>query len=474
MKHWSLNFLLSCLVTLFTAILVGLAIYVNVARPVVGKVSTPGFSAIDINTSQWNIACAVLGTAVGMLVTAALACDDGLLTRQEIVSKEGVPPFYLRPLTIMRGLDQVKYGWPHISRMILLCLTIVATLFTTATVAIFGVHNVGQSLSNQSASWPLDTILKYENDGLYSSPEQLVQIYEVAVLDAFLFRTANIHALNVSKDYVTGFPEWLPELGQIGDTLYPSLNTQGIGLNISSYLDYTGHPREGFQVPDVYTFNKMYGNVFGTQIEVKCTDAEHTLKTSLATTNLNTTDSFSYLINTQKGAEFTFIADLHILKIGAALVSDNNEPVLTIAIPYDAHHAFVTECTYSGNDFTASVSLDSRVSPLRISNKIEDGSSIDNETKWLLARSMYNLLSLQAGGSLTRAWQSAKFLGPIDGHSNATTTSLLESIFGQMGEALISLKRQDIEKADLSLAYKLPTGSAITVFVTVSQIGAGS
>jgi hypothetical protein len=91
-RYQSIVLIISSLAAVVVTTLLALAFYVNLTYLVVGEVSTPGFQAVNINASQWNIACAVLGTAIGLLVTACLAYDDGFLTREAILSKAGVRP----------------------------------------------------------------------------------------------------------------------------------------------------------------------------------------------------------------------------------------------------------------------------------------------------------------------------------------------------------------------------------------------
>jgi hypothetical protein len=141
------------------------------------------------------------------------------------------------------------------------------------------------------------------------------------------------------------------------------LRTSGIGLNLSSYLDYIGSPpRIGFDVPATYTFNSLYGDVFGTHIDVTCTDAQHTLTTDSVWNCGGDFPRRYYEIDTQKGVHLALSSELDVLAIGSALIYQRGVPILTIAVPFDVYEAAVYECTYSGNDFVASVSVDSRVS----------------------------------------------------------------------------------------------------------------
>jgi len=127
-RYQSIVLIISSLAAILVTALLALAVYVDLTCLVVGKVSTLGFQAVNVNASQWNIACAVLGTAIELLVTACIAYHDGFLMREAILSKTGVALFYLRLLTITRGMDQVRNDWCNATRMLPLFLTIIATL----------------------------------------------------------------------------------------------------------------------------------------------------------------------------------------------------------------------------------------------------------------------------------------------------------------------------------------------------------
>jgi len=95
----------------------------------------------------------VVGTAVGILVSLALSRDD--LTRKAILSERGVVALYLNPLTAGRGAEQVRRGQLQPTRIFVIFLTIVATLSSAPTVAVFGIHDVEQLVFNPAASYPL-------------------------------------------------------------------------------------------------------------------------------------------------------------------------------------------------------------------------------------------------------------------------------------------------------------------------------
>ncbi|KAG8628577.1 hypothetical protein KVT40_004450 [Elsinoe batatas] len=69
--------------TNFTASLV-------LAAFVIAPASTHGYQAIDLDTSTWNVACTIVGTAVGLFTTVAFSMQDDIITRRELASDRGV------------------------------------------------------------------------------------------------------------------------------------------------------------------------------------------------------------------------------------------------------------------------------------------------------------------------------------------------------------------------------------------------
>ena len=66
-----------------------------------------------------------------------------------------------------------------------------------------------------------------------------------------------------------GDNSYLPEQGPLGDNIYETLYTGGVGLNVSSYLQYSGIS-EGFAMPARFEFNKLRASIFGTHVNVSC------------------------------------------------------------------------------------------------------------------------------------------------------------------------------------------------------------
>jgi hypothetical protein len=127
---------------------------------------------------------------------------------------------------------------------------------------------------NRAASSPLaglsgTNFMSYTSGAVFP----LTPTVEGTVLDSFLYQTAYIGALiatgnyNPYKKYT-----WMPKSGAVEDAAYGSLNKDGIGLNKTFYIEFSGIP-SGFNTPAAYTFKRPDGYVFGRYIDVECANA---------------------------------------------------------------------------------------------------------------------------------------------------------------------------------------------------------
>ena len=275
-KFHALAFLSNLIAFVLLATLLALGVYVNVKNILVGNISTNGYNVIKLNTTYWNVACTIVGTAVGFLAAVALANQDECITRSQLAGDRGVMALFLRPLTLRRGLDQIAHLHLPPERTLLLILTIAAALTNAAVVALFGVRSTTERIVNPSASYPLAAL-----NGTFFEGDQYGSVFaagsptfssEVSQLSGFLYKAAYINGLINRGQYVPfSTPEipYIPEQGSIGDTVYAGLNTGGVGLNVSSYLQYSG-VTDGFDMPAEYGFDKLQARVFGTNISLSC------------------------------------------------------------------------------------------------------------------------------------------------------------------------------------------------------------
>ncbi|KAH8819157.1 hypothetical protein F5884DRAFT_759683 [Xylogone sp. PMI_703] len=457
--------------------LLGLGIYVSIKTVVVEGQSTPGYGVVNISQSGWNVGCTVIGTAVGILATLGFTQHDSFLTRKGIVSSQGVTALYLRPLTTSRSFSQVARGLLNPSRIFLGLLVIVSTLTSAATVAIFGVHNVNTNVSNPLPSFPLaqynHTFFRTQADGYF--PIQPLSQVDMPILESFLYRAAYIGAsITADPGNFNPFNEdvWVPSSGTIGDTSYPGLNTGGIGINLTSYFAFSGFPTRFF-LPSAYTFNHLDGHVFGTHVNVTCTDA--TANYAINFTRHAEDDVSVYKISNEDSVDFQVVVDTtthNWLLIGAFLPRESeSDPVLTIVVPSIDESAFVCDCTYSGREYLATIAVSSRLSPLEVLAESDDGPLIGHDVKWMLASTAADFLTKPGGGSLINAWTSTGF--NVDGDNNTDTAALLSAVLSQTGEAQLSLMRQNAEISSVDTNQIDTNGSNLNMSIIVARLGGG-
>lgn len=471
------------LATVLLAALLGLGIYVSIKTVVVeGPTTTAGYPTVNVNQTGWNIGCTVVGTAVGILATLGFGQLDSFLTRKDILSDPGVVALYLRPLTTWRSLVQVARGQLHATRTLLALLIVVSTLSSAATVAIFGIHNVDIEISNPVPSFPLadynDTFFETATDNAYFPIQPLDQI-DMPALEGFLYRASYIGAS--MKANPGGFSplsnpaKWAPSSGQLGDTSYESLNTGGIGINLTSYFDFSGSPQK-FRLPAAYTFNHLHGVVFGTHVVVECTNTTANYAVNVTRDVPNRVQIFK--ITHSNGDDFKVLQDLDnddLLVFGAYISgsqsSASSDPVITIAIPAFDSIGIICDCTYSGREYQASIAVPSRLSDLHVVEEVDQGPYIGHDVKWMLANTAASFLTKPGGGSVTSAWTST--LWNANGDNNTDTAALLSTILSQTGEAQLSLMRQTVERSNTDNTDYHSNGSGVTVSVTIAKMGGG-
>ena len=486
-RFHALSFLSNAIASVSLATLLALGVYVNVKNILVANVTTNGYQVVNLNTTYWNVACTIVGTAIGFLAIVALAKQDECITRCQLAGDRGVLALFLRPLTLRRGLDQISHLHLPPERTLLLILTIAAALTNAAVVALFGIRSTTERIVNTIASYPLaalnSTFFYYTRDGSMLAAGSPTFNSETSQLSGFLYKAAYINGLIAIGRYVPfSTPEvpYIPEQGSIGDTVYAGLNTGGVGLNVSSYLQYSGIT-DGFDMPAEYEFNKLQAEVFGTNVSVSCQNAT----ASYTTVGTRVDIGFVTVMAVSKpnGPNITLFNNLQgdlidtSLAIGSAVTieSDTGEPVHSLVIPdFGLQTAFVLECSYDGQEYLANVSVASSVSPLRIEAEAVPGPVIGPEVKQRLANITHNMLSFGGmGGDLARGFIDADY--NTDGTNNTGIAGVLETVIEQLGEAYISLLRQQVERSNIAKDSdgSSGNGSYLQLYVTVLRLGGG-
>ena len=469
------------------ATLLALGVYVNIKSILIGHISTNGYQVVNLDTTYWNVACTIVGTAVGFLATAAFANQDECITRRQLAGDSGVVALFLSPLSLRRGLDQIARLHLLPERTLLVGLTVAAALTNAAVVALFGIRSTTELVVNTVASYPLaalnSTFFFYTRDGAMLAAGSPMFNSETSQLSSFLYKAAYINGLIAIGRYVPfSTPEapFIPEQGSIGDTVYAELNTGGVGLNVSSYLQYSGIT-DGFDMPAEYEFNKLQAEVFGTNVSVSCQNA--TASYTAVGTRVDIGFVTVMAVSKPNGPNITVFNNLAgdlidtALVIGSAVTveSDTGEPIHSLVIPdFGLQTAFVLECSYDGQEYLANVSVASSVSPLRIEAEAMPGPVIGPEVKQRLANVTHNMLSFGGiGGDLARGFIDADYNS--DGTNNTGMAGVLETVIEQLGEAYISLLRQQVERSNIAKDGddSSGNGSDLQLYVTVLRLGGG-
>ena len=490
-KVHTLAFLSNAIAFASLATLVALGVYVNIKSILIGHISTNGYQVVNLNTTYWNVACTIVGTAVGFLAAVAFANQDECITRRQLAGDRGVMALFLRPLTLRRGLDQIAHLHLLPERTLLVVLTVAAALTNAAVVALFGIRSTTDCVVNPIASYPLaalnSTFLFSDRGGGVFPIGSPAYNSVTSQLNGFLYKAAYINGLIAKHEYSpfsAPYTTYIPEQGSIGDNIYAGLNTGGVGLNVSSYLQYSG-VTDGFNMPAEYEFNKLQAGVFGTNISLSCQDA--TASYTAFTTEADIGFVKVMAVSKPNGRNITVFNSLqgdrisNSLVIGSAVTidSDTGEPIHSLVIPdFVDETAFVLECSYDGQEYMANISVASSVSPLQIDGEALPGPVIGPYVKQTLANVTDTMLSFgSTGGELARGFIDADYNS--DGMNNTEMAGVLETVIGQLGEAYISLLRQQVERSNIlkgdpgSLIASTWNGSVLQLYVTVLRLGGG-
>lgn len=418
----------------------------------------------------------MVGTAVGLVAAVAFANQDDEITRRELASDRGVVAMFLRPLTIKRGVDQIFRLQFPVKRTLLVILTVTTALMSAATVALFGIREVTEELVNPGASFPLaslnGTFFTQDRDGGLFATASPTQIPLSSQLSGFLYKAAYITGLKMMNKYNPRNPyiPFLPEQGPVGDTLYKTLNTGGVGLNMSSYLQYSGRPTH-FNMPARFEFNKLRAIVYGTYVNVSCQNVTSEYSVSEADIDVPGLDVF--VVGKPGVSNLTFFSDSGLnsyLAIGSAVtVNGNGVPIHTLAIP-SSRTALVLECTYSGQEYLAEVSVNSSISALHIDREVLLGPVFGPYVAQRLANLTHRLLAFSnSGGNLAQGFIAAEY--NEYGYNDTDMATALETVIGQLGEAYFSVLRQHVERSNLDSDLSQQGASELRMSVTIQRLG---
>jgi hypothetical protein len=484
MKHRTLAVITNLAAAVLLTTLVALGIYVTTTKHYVGRLGTNNYPVIGLDTAYWNVGCTIVGTTIGALAAVAFAAQDECLTRHELVAGRGMIAMFLRPLTVMRGGDQIVRRQLPLQRTLLVLLTLTTALLSATVVAIFGVRSVPLVVVDPQPSFPL-ALLDYQyfyndKDGSVRPVSgNLLGTSGRGLLNGFLYKAAYIAGLKAHGTYMMPEIASLSEQGLIGSNVYETLYTGGIGLNVSSYLQYTGTTK-GFSMPAEYSFNKLEATVFGTHVDVTCMNitSEYSINTHYSRPTSEIAIDVIEVTMAEKtgGPNFTLshlVRDDLSLEIESSVVIDRSTSKPTLVFALGGLEALILGCTFTGREYRASVSVASVSSPLRLDHETDQGEVLSPIVQQHLANMSHTMFGPHGVGVL-QAFQDAGFKGFF---MDQRLISSLQIVLEQLGEAYFSYIRQQVEKSNVYIAGSnegVDNGSRLQLHVTVLRLGGAS
>lgn len=460
-----------------------------------------GFNTLNINPSMWNVGVTIVGSIVGLLASIAFSAQDAYLTRVRLTSKRGISAIFLRPLTTLRGLQQLARGEINAERALLVLLIVASALSSAVTVALFSVQDNIVSLTNYRPSFPFadlgSNFFEITPDGTFDLQNIIgsdASVSSSSFVESFVYRSAFIQGQAAMLGHILTQPlfetRFLPVQGLIGYTTYSDLWTAGVGINVASYTTFPGST-DNMPLPANYSFSSLSGQVFGATVNVTCENRtsayDITVGSRLASGVIVTASRVGYRGPSFRDNMTMYIdATLTSLLPMAFNLSTVYDTATAAASAAPLHVVLVTdqlgrsaqvfECTYQGREVIVDVSMPGPGSPLSIGKIVNQGPAIDPKImNDLVASPLHSIIGINGGGSiLAKAFVDAKF-NSFGDNTTANFGDVLGTVLSQSGQALISAVKQSVEIPNLD-SNGLPQvkGTFLNVNLVVRRVGGGS
>lgn len=461
-----------------------------------------GFTTLSINPSTWNIGVTIVGSFVGLMASIAFSAQDAYITRVRLASKRGISAIFLRPLTTLRGLQQVSRGEINAERAVLVLLTVATALSSAVTVALFAVQDDVVSVTNHSPSFSLSNLadISFQEvtpDGQFSIITPILgsgsSINFSPFVESFVYRSAFIEGQAANLGYILSQPlndkGYLPVQGLIGYTTYSDLWTAGVGINAASYMTFPGSSGN-MPLPTNYTLGSLSGQVFGATVNVTCenrTSSYDISAGSLLSSGLIVTASRAGYEHGSFRDNLTMYIDhtqddllpmaFHLNASSSTGTATATDPVHVVLVTDQyGKNAQVFECAYKGREIVVNVNMPGPNMPLSVGSVVIQGPPIDPITmSKLVASPLQGIIGINGGGSIiAKAFVDAKY-NSFGLNTTAQFGDVLARVLSQSGQAIISAVKQSVEVPNL-YANGLPQvkGVFLNVNLVVRRVGGGS
>lgn len=457
-----------------------------------------GFTTLNINPSMWNVGVTIVGSIFGLLASIAFSAQDAYLTRMRLASTRGMSAIFLRPLTAMRGLQQVVRGEINAERTLLVLLMLGTALSSAVTVALFSVQDDVVTVTNTHPSFPLAS-LGIGSNFFQITPDGAVFPIVVPILgsgsainfspfvESFVYRSAFIQAqaARLGRILEKALPDegFLPVQGLLGYTTYDDLWTAGVGINAASYTTFPGFSSI-LPLPVNYTLSSLSGQVYGATVNVTCENRTSSYDISTSRPIISGVIVTASRLGEENGSfrnNMTMYIDrtqLDLLPIAFNLSTSASAQPMHAVLVTDTlgSNAQVFECTYQGREMVVNVDMPGPNMPLSVGSVAIQGPAINPSIMHeLVASPLQSIIGIQGGGSiLAKAFVDAKY---NDGGDNTTAHfgDVLATVLSQSGQAIISAVKQSVEIPNLD-SNGLPKLSKVflDVNLVVKRVGGGS
>ncbi|CEJ87095.1 hypothetical protein VHEMI04300 [[Torrubiella] hemipterigena] len=457
-----------------------------------------GFTTLDINPSMWNVGVTIVGSVVGLLASVAFSAQDAYLTRMRLASTRGMSAIFLRPLTAMRGLQQVARGEINAERALLVLLMLGTALSSAVTVALFSVQDDVVSVTNTHPSFPLAS-LGIGSNFFQITPDGAVfpivvpllgsgrDINVIPFVESFVYRSAFIQGQAARLGHILKQPlndeGFLPVQGLLGYTTYGDLWTAGVGINAASYATFPGFSSI-LPLPVNYTLSSLSGQVYGATVNVTCENRTSSYDISTSRPIISGVIVTASRFGEENGSfrnNITMYIDRtqqDLLPISFNLSTSASAQPMHVVLVTDTlgSNAQVFECTYQGREIVVNIDMPGPSMPLSVGTVAIQGPAISPSImRTLVATPLQSIIGIQGGGSiLAKAFVDAKY---NDGGDNTTAHfgDVLATVLSQSGQAIISAVKQSVEIPNLD-SNGLPKLSRVflDVNLVVKRVGGGS
>ena len=496
---------------------------------------------------DWNEGLVLAGALIGGVSAAAFLTQELLL--RQLAAASTVPEkqlgYFLRPFT-RNWSNKTFYRVYAIAGLLLISSTVgsISIIFSAHSVHDRLVSGISVPLESMNrtflyaqgdslemiANWPLHYDDLYPNDRLeipamMKTTSWYLELDHITQLEAFMYQSALIHTSKISgqehpftanitrAEFQGGF--------YLGDSVYLTTRTEGIGINVSSYEKFSGDGVYG--LPRRFTFEYLMGELYADNVNVKCRDIRYQYEIrELRRRDIDHNgqdDShgaremiISHLDGVQKyrisrgsgGPEV--LADFGLLPSSALSRTRGSEvivesgsfliPAQTIIIPVwneDIPDALIARCEYQPAEYHKSFVVKGSKGPIlsrhlnfakRPDGSVEltpatfiDGKCLSPILALPAARAIHELLSprgrRRGNSPLNRAFRELQDV-PL---AYSSLVPAIENVLAETAQAYFSLLRQRVERGNMwPGAERLtdPQTKAILMGFEISRYGGDS